>query len=300
MTSFWIFPVKDSTIGQERMTGVEIYEQRMKDRYWGIRESAQNRKELRKGDLVIFYLAGKGGQIFLGTCELDSEYHALKREERKKLVYGTFFTADHGVDLTNIEEWKTSVSIRPLLEILEFTKSLSSWWSYLQGSIRRICEEDYFTIVSMHESDEIKELSDGPAVLTETSRFTMAKRRGRDVAFRNKVRRNYGLRCAVCGKARFTRLKYPEVESCHIYPKKENGKDDMRNGLTLCKLHHWAFENGLFSIKDDYSIVIEERIRNDASYDEITRFENKKIRLPLDYRPAPIYLQAHRKLHNYE
>ena len=81
---------------------------------------------------------------------------------------------------------------------------------------------------------------------------------------------------------------------------KLNGSNDFRNGIALCKIHHWAFENGLFAIKDDYTIIIEGRISNDKVYKEINQFAGKTIRLPEKNKPKPhpIFLKEHRKLHN--
>jgi putative restriction endonuclease len=55
-----------------------------------------------------------------------------------------------------------------------------------------------------------------------------------------------------------------------------NGPDDPRNVISLCRLHHWAFDNGLFSIRKDYTIIVNEQIKKDINYKEIYNFENKK------------------------
>jgi len=135
--------------------------------------------------------------------------------------------------------------------------------------------------------------------LMEESQSIEVKRKTRATAFREKVREIYDYSCAVCEKKRFTRLNHPEVESSHIFPKEKNGSDDLRNGIVLCRLHHWAFDEGLFSIRNDYSIIIENRIRKDKNYDEISRFKNKKIVPPKEerYKPHPIFLTQHRKIH---
>ena len=39
-------------------------------------------------------------------------------------------------------------------------------------------------------------------------------------------------------------------------PKNKNGTDDPRNGLTLCRAHHWAFDAGLFTLTSDYTVVV--------------------------------------------
>jgi predicted restriction endonuclease len=40
----------------------------------------------------------------------------------------------------------------------------------------------------------------------------------------------------------------PEVQGAHIYPKGRDGSDDLRNGICLCRRHHWAMDAGWISI----------------------------------------------------
>jgi len=299
--NYWIFTVKDARIGTEKkQKGIEIYTQRMSDAFWGLREKISNRDYIEKGDFVVFYLAGGQGHKFLGTCTLASNYYELGREEKKMLCHAPFFQSDHGVKLAEIEVWDEPVSIFPLIKSLSFIEDPKVWGTYLQGSIHRISESDYSVIVGSAMSREILELSDmkKPVLTDETSR-TMASRRVRDAVFMEQVKKIYDYGCAVCGKRRFSRSNHPEVESSHIKPKGEEGSDDLRNGIALCRLHHWAFDEGLFSIKDDYSIVVENRIRNVKDYVEIFAFANRKIRLPNAYAPHYVFLREHRKRHGF-
>jgi len=126
-------------------------------------------------------------------------------------------------------------------------------------------------------------------------------RKARNNVFRERIREIYDSSCAICGKKRLSRSNHPEVDSAHIYPKEKNGSDDLRNGIALCKLHHWAFDKGLFSIRDDYSIIVENRIKGDYNYKEICCFENRKIKSPKEkeFSPHPVFLKGHRKIHGF-
>lgn len=308
MAKYWIFPVKDNKIGTIKKKGIEIYMQRMSDRFWGLNEKSSNRFYLEPSDRIVFYLAGIGGHMFLGTCILDSRYYKLSEEEKRQFWHGPFFQATHGVRLKDIRIWRPSKSIHPLIKKLKFIKDPLEWGTYLQGSIRKISEDDYITIVQPDEleTQALKEIlkkseSEMPK-LTEESPAIEVKRKARAAAFREKTRDIYDYSCAVCGKRRFSRFNHPEVESSHIYPKKRNGSDDLRNGIALCKLHHWAFDKGLFSIRDDYLIIVEDRIKNNKNYEEISQFENHKITLPKDqkYNPHPLFLTQHRRIHGFK
>ncbi|WP_263834406.1 HNH endonuclease [Salinibacter sp.] len=68
--------------------------------------------------------------------------------------------------------------------------------------------------------------------------------------FRFNVFKRYGKKCAVC------EINIEEVlVAAHIRGKAENGSDDARNGLVLCKNHHAAFDEGLFSIEPETHLL---------------------------------------------
>lgn len=303
MVHFWIFTVIDQRIGQEEKKGIEIYKKRMSDAFWGLSERTPNHKWLKEDDYVIFYLGRSEGKKFLGTSVLSSGYYELDEKEKKKLHHGPFFQSNHGVKLKNIEVWDEPINIHSVAKRLKFIRNKQIWWTYLQGGIREISEDDYNVIVSEHELKEIIKLSDEKKPsLTETPSIVQVNVKARDAAFRKKIREIYDYSCAVCGRRRFAKDGLPEVEASHIYPKGKNGKDDLKNGITLCRLHHWAFDGGLFSIKDDYSIVVDKAIKDDKNYEEIYCFENETIRLPKEekYKPHAVFLAGHRRIHNFK
>ena len=82
------------------------------------------------------------------------------------------------------------------------------------------------------------------------------KRVARSVAFRETVNELYACSCAVCGSGLRSPLGKTEVDAAHIVPRARLGPDDARNGLSLCKRHHWAFDNGLFGISDSMAIIV--------------------------------------------
>lgn len=147
MVNHWVFPVNDDVIEGIRKKGTEIYRQRMTDGFWGLAKGVQNRSYLKPNDKVVFYLAGKEGHMFLGTCILDSEYHKLSEEEKHLFWHGPFFRASHGVKIKEVRVWKSPKLICPLLSKLEFIKNKDNWGIYLHRSIVRMSKDDYNTIV---------------------------------------------------------------------------------------------------------------------------------------------------------
>jgi len=147
------------------------------------------------------------------------------------------------------------------------------------------------------ERTHLKEALNQPPQLTEENEaYTETRRRARDAAFRTLVREAYDNTCAVCGAQRETPNGHPEVEAAHIYPKRRGGADDVRNGLALCKLHHWAFDAGWLAIDEEFEIVVAE-VPERHGYHEFKQLEGRRITLPTNVaaKPAKKYLKAHRK-----
>jgi len=74
--------------------------------------------------------------------------------------------------------------------------------------------------------------------------------------FRERVLRAYREQCAFC------RLKRTELlEASHIIPDSQpQGEPHVNNGLSLCKLHHAAFDKNIIGIKPNYVIAIRQDV----------------------------------------
>jgi len=85
---------------------------------------------------------------------------------------------------------------------------------------------------------------------------TMVKIRLHQQAFREKVLYAYKSQCALC------RLKHSELlDAAHIIPDGEpESKPTVDNGLSLCKLHHAAFDKYFIGITPDYKIEVRKDI----------------------------------------
>lgn len=102
----------------------------------------------------------------------------------------------------------------------------------------------------------------------------------RDRAFREIVVREYGFTCAIC-ETKFRLDNLIEATAAHIIPKHKDGSDDPRNGLALCRTHHWAFDNGIFSLDDNYEVVLSPFVeRADSQKFTLLEMDKKPILLP--------------------
>lgn len=85
-------------------------------------------------------------------------------------------------------------------------------------------------------------------------------------AFRRRVRDAYDSRCIVCGirLPAGPHCRVPGVDSAHILPWATHDMDVVGNGLCLCKMHHWAFDQQLIAItheNNEYAVRVTDRAR---------------------------------------
>ena len=70
-------------------------------------------------------------------------------------------------------------------------------------------------------------------------------------SFRERVLRAYQTQCAIC------RLRHRELlDAAHIVGDKEGGEPRVPNGLSLCKLHHAAFDRYFIGVRPDGIIEV--------------------------------------------
>ena len=120
----------------------------------------------------------------------------------------------------------------------------------------------------------------------------------RSAGFRQVIMGLYDYTCAVCELRIVTMDGESATDAAHIIPFRISKSDDVRNGISLCKLHHWAFDKGLISLNETYQVVVSP-LMSDRRPTEwmLTAFQDKPIRLPEcnQFRPAQDVLDWHRE-----
>ena len=77
------------------------------------------------------------------------------------------------------------------------------------------------------------------------------KQRADQSVFRARVLTAYRKRCAVC------ELRHPELlDAAHIIPDSQGGPPVVRNGISMCKIHHAAFDHNIFGIRPDLAVEV--------------------------------------------
>lgn len=103
-------------------------------------------------------------------------------------------------------------------------------------------------IISPSEPEEVQEIA-------RSYNERIVKTRYHQPQFRAKVIHAYEQRCAVC------RLPFTELlEAAHIKPDSQGGPARVSNGLSMCKIHHGAYDADILGISPEYRIHIRESV----------------------------------------
>ena len=120
----------------------------------------------------------------------------------------------------------------------------------------------------------------------------------RTAGFRQAIMRIYDYTCAVCQLYVLTLDGESVTEAAHIIPFKVSGNNDVRNGISLCQLHHWSFDKGLISLDRNYKVIVSELMLERGPTEWLlTTLRGKSVWLPEDeeHYPAQDALAWHRK-----
>ena len=143
---------------------------------------------------------------------------------------------------------------------IEPGKYLSVWPVYIIGDDQsnltfKVALDDTvpaFEYSGTSVARQVAEVSDARhAYLTATVKVRLQQR-----SFREKVLDAYRSQCSFC------RLKHRELlDAAHIIPDTyPEGKPIITNGISLCKLHHSAFDSFILGVTPDYVIQVREDV----------------------------------------
>ena len=125
-----------------------------------------------------------------------------------------------------------------------------------------------------------------------------AVRRGRDVRFRLVVVAAYRYTCALTRHRLTTITRGSLVDAAHIHQFADSRNNDPRNGLALSKNSHWMFDQGLWSISDDLTVLvaISQFAEDHPGGTLLVRLAGQRLMLPDEEHlwPDPAYVAWHR------
>lgn len=120
---------------------------------------------------------------------------------------------------------------------------------------------------------------------------------GRTMAFRSVIVAAYEHSCAVCEARIRTPSGRSVVHAAHIVPFHVCHNNDPRNGLALCPLHHWAFDEGMLTIGSSFEVRIHASADEFPADEGFRALHGRSLRLPQDRKmhPASVAIEWHRK-----
>ena len=204
-------------------------------------------------------------------------YRAADSLAKEKLVSKPTST----ILLTNKKEWMlTENGFDEALKLLNIPQSQKEFLQTKSYEVQKIAKK----LIETPRPENYNPF-DNEKKVVKVTRESAIRTRG----FRQAVIEAYNYKCAFCG-LKINSLKDMSwgVEAAHIVPHSEKGKDDILNGLSLCRLHHWAFDAGWFAVENNFTIQVSSKVNSLSSdfgkmgdYDFIRIFSNKKIKMLL-------------------
>lgn len=130
----------------------------------------------------------------------------------------------------------------------------------------------------------------------ETTKIATVEKQIRDKGFSRIIRHHYNHTCSVCGDRVVTPGGRSLADAAHIVPWSKSKNDDPRNGISLCKSHHWIFDQFLLTIDEQYRIRFSKHLTSSNQISSaLSQRKGKEIYLPENtlHYPAPEALNYH-------
>jgi putative restriction endonuclease len=128
-----------------------------------------------------------------------------------------------------------------------------------------------------------------------------AKRKGRCARFAVRVVSEYRFTCALTGYRCLTNDNATIVEAAHIEQWASTQNDEPENGLALSPNAHWMFDEGLWSVDQDFRIVVASKrfTENGPETLKLATFSGRHLQFDptAKLRPSRELLKRHRHFH---
>lgn len=115
----------------------------------------------------------------------------------------------------------------------------------------------YQFIIALEEDQKVLPTGEPVAVQEIVKRYNerIVRNRYHQPLFRARVIHAYEERCAIC------RLPFTELlDAAHIRPDSQGGSAKISNGMSLCKIHHGAYDANIIGISPDYKVHVRESV----------------------------------------
>ncbi|MGB3402666.1 MAG: HNH endonuclease [Microcoleaceae cyanobacterium] len=225
------------------------------DKYWNILNS-----ETFNGGLALPFFHLKNEERRFWYLQYSEEYDGGRPQTLKKIREDVEYAY---MDEELFDLIQTSESRKELIDSL-----VSAWFSTKESELQEIIKAN-------------QDFQDSSEVEINEPRYSLKKSLIRNAFFRKAVVHLYNYHCAFCGLKVSRTLSQNIVDGAHIKPLSKFYDNQLNNGISFCKNHHWAFDRGLFTIDEKYNIVVSDNFEEiSPNTKPIKEFQGLSIQLP--------------------
>lgn len=171
---------------------------------------------------------------------------------------------------------------------------------FSEKAATRVAKISRFNYQAYNYSMELESIAAEPFKVDHTDeagiKYRVSKTQVRDAGFSKTVRKAYQYTCAICRSRVVTQGGSTLVDGAHIIPRSRSNNDDPRNGLALCKTHHWMFDQFMLTIQPNYKLLLSKWLKEEQNeVKSLWDLNQKPILLPYQEQlyPAQQALEIH-------
>lgn len=251
-------------------------------KYWGILSP----EAFEGSDLALPFFHLKNHHCKFWHLKYSSEYDGGRPQSIPKLKKDVEYASldDELFDLLREESYR-----KELIDAI-----VSVWFSSKENRIEELLQinQDFQKYTGKIENlNESENLDTAP-------RWSLKKAIVRNAFFRKSVVHIYDYRCAFCRLKVSNVLNQNIVDGAHIKPFSQFYDSSITNGISLCKNHHWAFDQGWLAVDEQYKILVTSGLQEESPHAKPMKdFDGESLLLPTSeqYFPAIEALQWHRQ-----
>ncbi|MFB2924174.1 HNH endonuclease [Aerosakkonema funiforme] len=202
--------------------------------------------------------------------EFKPEFEKGKKISTNKMLRRAVEYAELDEELFNFIQ---SDSVIALIDAL-----IEAWFTSKRQQVEEILKVN--ELFQQIDKKDIESLDD-PVNSQLNPKVVLKKTVIRNAFFRKAVVHIYDYRCAFCQLKVMRGLSQNIVDGAHIKPFAKFYDSRINNGISFCKNHHWAFDQGWFCIDNNYKIIVASDLQEESPYSQpMQTFHNQKILLP--------------------
>ena len=195
--------------------------------------------------------------------------------------------------LANFARLDPALKARNISGLTQGAKGEKIIWEKFNNDWEQLSYESECILAKYKNKSIEYELYDIPLYLEGREREIIVRQRVNQSFFRKMILASYNNKCCVTGSNYVSLLS-----ACHIKPWNKDVKNRMnpQNGLCMNILLHYSFDQGLFTITNDYRILLSREVYslNDPFMSKnLLSYENCKITLPQKFIPEKVFLEYH-------